>query len=131
GLVVDFQVLTKRTHSRIKTGTSTIVMKKMSEGDVMNPDNLLSVAYSFKGKVWCRLEASKWANWCLQTHVISDIKSSFKFLVLMNGITLKKLIRKGISPVLKPQVCLSRAAKKKSIVLDIVNKCKQARHVEV
>ncbi|GJX19703.1 hypothetical protein Tco_0222380 [Tanacetum coccineum] len=78
-----------------------------------------------------KLEASKGANWCLQTHVISDIKSSFKFLVLVNGITLKKLIRKGISPVLKPKVCLSGAAKKKSIVPDIVNKYKQAQHVEV
>ncbi|GJR51971.1 hypothetical protein Tco_1402492 [Tanacetum coccineum] len=59
------------------------------------------------------------------------VSNKGKFLVLVNGITLKKLIRKGISSVLKPKVCLSGAAKKKSIVPDIVNKCKQARHVEV
>ncbi|GKC45132.1 hypothetical protein Tco_1062854, partial [Tanacetum coccineum] len=98
--------------------------------DVINPDNLLPLAYSFKDRVdpdvnddtsedeptfskekwfshltvYNKLEASKGANWCLQTHVISDIKSSFKFSVLVNGITLKKLIRKGISSVLKPEV---------------------------
>nr|GEV84351.1 hypothetical protein [Tanacetum cinerariifolium] len=153
GLVVDFQVTHKRAHSLIKTGTSTIVMKNMSG------DNLLSLAYSFKdrvdpdvnndtsedeptsskqkwfldltGKVWCRLEANKGANWCLQTHVISEIKLSFKFSVLLNDITLTKLIMKGMSPVLKPKVCLSGVAKKKPIMPDIVNKCKQARHVEV
>ncbi|GKA43425.1 hypothetical protein Tco_0736149, partial [Tanacetum coccineum] len=97
--------------------------------DVMNPDNLLPLAYSFKGKEWCRLEASKGANWYLQTHVISHIKSSFKFSILVNGITLKKFIRKGISLVLKPKVCLSGPAKKKSIVLDIVNKCKHATNM--
>ncbi|GJR84115.1 growth hormone-regulated TBC protein 1-like protein [Tanacetum coccineum] len=73
-----------------------------------------------QGKLWWGLEASKWANCCLQTHVTSDFKSSLKFLVLVNGITVEKLIRKGIPPVLRPKVwfTLSGVAKKNSIVPD-------------
>ncbi|GJV78594.1 growth hormone-regulated TBC protein 1-like protein [Tanacetum coccineum] len=32
-----------------------------------------------QGNVWWGLEASKGANWCLQTHVTSDVKSSLGF----------------------------------------------------
>ncbi|GJU10292.1 hypothetical protein Tco_1132688 [Tanacetum coccineum] len=73
-----------------------------------------------QGKLWWGLEASKWANCCLQTHVTSDLKSSLKFSVLVNGITVEKLIRKGIPPVLRPNVwfTLSGVAKKNSIVPD-------------
>ncbi|XP_059276951.1 uncharacterized protein LOC132031102 [Lycium ferocissimum] len=69
-----------------------------------------------QGKVWWALEASKGANWYLQTHVSSTLKTSLKFSALVNAITLKKLIRKGIPPVLRPKVwfSLSGAAKKKS-----------------
>ncbi|CAN4096211.1 unnamed protein product [Withania somnifera] len=68
------------------------------------------------GKIWWALEASKGANWYLQTHVSSTLKTSLKFSALVNAITLKKLIRKGIPPVLRPKVwlSLSGAAKKKS-----------------
>ncbi|KAK3005371.1 hypothetical protein RJ639_017282 [Escallonia herrerae] len=71
-----------------------------------------------QGKVWWALEASKGANWYLQTHVSSTLKSSLKFSALVNAITLKRLIRKGIPPVLRPKVwfSLSGAAKKKSTV---------------
>ncbi|GJU71190.1 growth hormone-regulated TBC protein 1-like protein [Tanacetum coccineum] len=73
-----------------------------------------------QGKLWWGLEASKWANCCLQTHVTSDLKSSLKFSVLVNGITVEKLIRKGIPPVLRPKVwfSLSGVAKKNPIVPD-------------
>ncbi|KAI4308434.1 hypothetical protein L6164_031511 [Bauhinia variegata] len=73
-----------------------------------------------QGRVWWALEASKGANWYLQTSIGqgSDLKSSLKFSALANAITLKKLIRKGIPPVLRPKVwfSLSGAAKKKSTV---------------
>ncbi|VFQ93762.1 unnamed protein product [Cuscuta campestris] len=71
-----------------------------------------------QGRVWWSLEASKGSNWYLQTHVSSTIKSSLKFSALVNAITLKRLIRKGIPPVLRPKVwfSLSGAAKKKSTV---------------
>lgn len=71
-----------------------------------------------QGRVWWALEASKGANWYLQTHLSSTLKSSLKFSVLVNAITLKRLIRKGIPPVLRPKVwfALSGAAKKKSTV---------------
>ncbi|KAL8477917.1 hypothetical protein ACS0TY_029993 [Phlomoides rotata] len=67
-----------------------------------------------QGKVWWALEASKGANWYL------DLSSSLNFSALVNGITLKKLIRKGIPPNLRPKVwfTLSGAAKKKSTVPD-------------
>ncbi|KAM3395290.1 growth hormone-regulated TBC protein 1 [Capsicum galapagoense] len=72
-----------------------------------------------QGRVWWALEASKGANWYLQTQVTSStLKTSLKLSSLVNGITLKKLIRKGIPPVLRPKVwfSLSGAAKKKSTV---------------
>ena len=74
-----------------------------------------------QGKVWWALEASKGVNWYLGTHDISSaLKSSLKFSALVNAITLKKLIRKGIPPNLRPKVwfSLSGAAKKQSTVPD-------------
>ncbi|ESR60941.1 hypothetical protein CICLE_v10015500mg [Citrus x clementina] len=76
-----------------------------------------------QGRVWWALEASKGANWYLQPQIASisegiALKSSLKLSSLANAITLKKLIRKGIPPVLRPKVwfSLSGAAKKKSTV---------------
>lgn len=71
-----------------------------------------------QGRVWWAMEASKGANWYLQTTVSSTLKSSLKFSALVNQITLKRLIRKGIPPNLRPKVwfSLSGAAKKKSTV---------------
>ncbi|KAK7258328.1 hypothetical protein RIF29_23901 [Crotalaria pallida] len=73
-----------------------------------------------QGRVWWALEASKGANWYLHTTIGqgSALTSSLKFSALANAITLKKLIRKGIPPVLRPKVwfSLSGAAKKKSTV---------------
>ncbi|KAH9606145.1 hypothetical protein KSS87_006881 [Heliosperma pusillum] len=73
-----------------------------------------------QGRVWWALEASKGANWYLQTHVTSSLKASLKLSALANAITLKRLIRKGIPPVLRPKIwfALSGAAKKKSTVPD-------------
>uniref|UniRef100_A0A5B7AGP9 Rab-GAP TBC domain-containing protein n=1 Tax=Davidia involucrata TaxID=16924 RepID=A0A5B7AGP9_DAVIN len=71
-----------------------------------------------QGRVWWALEASKGANWYLQTHASPTLKSSLKFSALVNAITLKRLIRKGIPPTLRSKVwfSLSGAAKKKSTV---------------
>ncbi|KAL4385096.1 hypothetical protein GQ457_15G017180 [Hibiscus cannabinus] len=76
-----------------------------------------------QGRVWWALEASKGANWYLKLQVPSisegiGLKSSLKLSGFVNAITLKKLIRKGIPPVLRPKVwfSLSGAAKKKSTV---------------
>jgi hypothetical protein len=76
-----------------------------------------------QGRVWWALEASKGANWYLQPEIllIGDgiaLKTSLKLSTLTNAITLKRLIRKGIPPVLRPKVwfSLSGAAKKKSTV---------------
>ena len=73
-----------------------------------------------QGRVWWSMEASKGANWYLHTHVSSTLKSSLKFSALANAITLRRLIRKGIPPVLRPKIwfSLSGAAKKKSTVPD-------------
>ncbi|GAU36266.1 hypothetical protein TSUD_255200 [Trifolium subterraneum] len=75
-----------------------------------------------QGRVWWALEASKGANWYLHTTIGqgSALTSSLKFSALANAITLKKLIKKGIPPVLRPKVwfSLSGAAKKKSTVPD-------------
>ncbi|KAI3424617.1 Rab-GAP TBC domain-containing protein [Psidium guajava] len=73
-----------------------------------------------QGRVWWALEASKGANWYLQPEISNGIalKSSLKISALANAVTLKRLIRKGIPPVLRPKVwfSLSGAAKKKSTV---------------
>ncbi|KAJ9551593.1 hypothetical protein OSB04_015638 [Centaurea solstitialis] len=74
-----------------------------------------------QGKVWWAMEASKGANWYLQSYASSvALKPSLRFSVLVNAIALKKLIRKGIPPALRPKVWfyLSGAAKKKSTVPD-------------
>lgn len=78
-----------------------------------------------QGRVWWALEASKGANWYLQPQNVSislgiGLKSPLKFSALANAITLKRLIRKGIPPVLRPKVwfSLSGAEKKKSTVPD-------------
>jgi len=75
-----------------------------------------------QGRVWWALEASKGANWYLHTTIGqgSALTSSLKFSAMTNAITLKKLIRKGIPPVLRPKIwfSLSGAAKKKSTVPD-------------
>ncbi|KVH93159.1 Rab-GTPase-TBC domain-containing protein [Cynara cardunculus var. scolymus] len=92
------------------------------EGNVDDANILNEVREKVRqqGRAWWALEASKGANWYLQTHVSSALKSSLKFSNLVNAITLKKLIRKGIPPVLRPKVwfSLSGAAKKKSTVPD-------------
>ncbi|PIN01456.1 Ypt/Rab GTPase activating protein [Handroanthus impetiginosus] len=71
-----------------------------------------------QGKVWWALEAEKGANWYLEGHISTTLKSSLKISSLVNAITLKKLIRGGIPPNLRPRVwfSLSGAAKKKSTV---------------
>lgn len=90
------------------------------EGNVDDVNVLNEVREKIRqqGRVWWSLEASKGANWYLQTHISSTIKSSLKFSALGNAITLKRLVRKGIPPVLRPKLwlSLSGADKKKSTV---------------
>jgi TBC1 domain family member 2A len=71
-----------------------------------------------QSKVWCDLEASKGANWYLHTQISSNGVASLKFSVLTNTMTLKKLVRKGVPPTLRPKLwlSLSGAAKKRSTV---------------
>lgn len=75
-----------------------------------------------QGRVWWALEASKGANWYLQPEISSNGEgisvASLKLSTLANTLTLKRLIRKGIPPVLRPKVWLSvsGAAKKRSTV---------------
>lgn len=97
----------------------------MVEGNVDDVNVLNEVREKVRqqGRVWWSLEANKGANWYLQPQISSisegiALKSSLKFSTLANAITLKRLIRKGIPPVLRPKVwfSLSGAAKKKSTV---------------
>lgn len=94
------------------------------EGNVDDVNILNEVGEKVRqqGRVWWALEASKGANWYLEPSVSEGIalKFSLKLSTLANAITLKKLIRKGIPPVLRPKVwfSLSGAAKKKSTVPD-------------
>ncbi|XP_050938117.1 uncharacterized protein LOC103490416, partial [Cucumis melo] len=94
------------------------------EGNVDDVNILNEVGEKVRqqGRVWWALEASKGANWYLEPSVSEGIalKFSLKLSTLANAITLKKLIRKGIPPVLRPKVwfSLSGAAKKKSTVRD-------------
>ncbi|CAM8993955.1 unnamed protein product [Rhodiola kirilowii] len=76
-----------------------------------------------QSRVWWALEASKGANWYLEPHIPSitqviKLKSSLRFSTIVNAVTLKRLIRKGVPPNLRPKVwfSLSGAAKKKDMV---------------
>ncbi|CAN6472145.1 unnamed protein product [Victoria cruziana] len=77
-----------------------------------------------QGRTWWALEASKGANWYLKPQISSISEaltvSSLKISVLADTILLKRLIRKGIPPVLRPKVwfSLSGAAKKRSMAPD-------------
>lgn len=90
------------------------------EGNVddVNVLNEVRAKVRQQGKVWWALEASKGANWYLTTHDSTTLKPSLRLSALVNAITLKRLIRKGIPLYLRPKVwfSLSGAAKKKSTV---------------
>ncbi|KAJ8636134.1 hypothetical protein MRB53_010401 [Persea americana] len=63
-------------------------------------------------QVWWALEASKGENWYQEQNRVS----SLRLFVVVNSIMLRRLIRKGIPPVLRPKVwfSVSGAAKKRS-----------------
>ncbi|KAJ6729257.1 RAB-GTPASE-TBC DOMAIN-CONTAINING PROTEIN-RELATED [Salix viminalis] len=123
----QMQILRPSIHSR----RANIIVKFQDlygfavEGNVDDVNILNEVREKVRqqGRVWWALEASKGANWYLLPQVSSlaegiALKSSLKLSTLANAITLKRLIRKGIPPVLRPKVwfSLSGAAKKKSTV---------------
>ncbi|MBA0791054.1 hypothetical protein Gohar_015656, partial [Gossypium harknessii] len=122
----QFHILRPSIHAR----RANIIVKFQDlygftvEGNVDDVNVLNEVREKVRqqGRVWWALEASKGANWYLQPQIsISQgigLKSSLKLSGFVNAITLKKLIRKGIPPVLRPKVwfSLSGAAKKKSTV---------------
>ncbi|RAL41863.1 unnamed protein product [Cuscuta campestris] len=89
------------------------------EGNVDDVNVLNEVAEKArkKSKVWWAFEASKGPTWYLDTRVSA---AKLKLSALGNAIALKRLIRKGIPPALRPTVwfSLSGAAKKKSTVPD-------------
>ncbi|XP_039120692.1 LOW QUALITY PROTEIN: growth hormone-regulated TBC protein 1 [Dioscorea cayenensis subsp. rotundata] len=133
----------RNTSSNPKTSTATIktIAKKTNnlsvkfqdlysfpvEGNIddVNVLNEVRERVRQQGKEWWALEASKGANWYLQPQLslsgegltvpskISAIAST-----ITSAMTLKKLIRKGIPPVLRPKVWLSvsGATKKRSTV---------------
>ncbi|WOL13658.1 hypothetical protein Cni_G22431 [Canna indica] len=90
--------------------------------DDVNVLNEVRERVRVQGRIWWDLEASKGANWYLQPQISWNGEgisvSSLKLSKLTNTITLKRLIRKGIPPVLRPKVWLSvsGAAKKRSTV---------------
>lgn len=94
------------------------------EGNVDDVNVLNEVREKIReqGRVWWALEANKGANWYLQPKISSNegmiIVTSLKLSVLTNTITLRRLIRKGVPPMLRPKVWLSvsGAAKKRSTV---------------
>jgi hypothetical protein len=98
----------------------------MVEGNVDDVNVLNEVRERIReqGRVWWALEASKGTNWYLQPRISSNggegviSVKSLKLSVLTNTITLRRLIRKGVPPVLRPKVWLSvsGAAKKRSTV---------------
>ncbi|XP_042500347.1 growth hormone-regulated TBC protein 1-like [Macadamia integrifolia] len=129
----EFQHQMQYWRPSIHTRRANIIVKFQDlygftvEGNVDDVNVLNEVREKVKqqGRVWWALEASKGANWYLQPQISSNSEgiavSSLKLSVLsntMNTIALKKLIRKGIPPVLRPKVwfSLSGAAKKRSTV---------------
>ncbi|KAK1389116.1 RabGAP/TBC domain-containing family protein [Heracleum sosnowskyi] len=122
----DFQAQVSILRPSIHARRANIIVKFQDlydftvQGNVDDVNILNEVGEKVRqqGKLWWALEASKGSNWYLQTHVSATIKSSLNFSNLVNAIALKRLIRNGIPPVLRPKVwfSLSGAAKKKSTV---------------
>ncbi|XP_057859886.1 uncharacterized protein LOC131068664 isoform X2 [Cryptomeria japonica] len=74
-----------------------------------------------QARVWRSMEAAKGAAWYLQTQYWKDngnFVSSLSLSTLTNTIVLKRLIRQGIPPVVRPKLWFmaSGAAKKRSTV---------------
>ncbi|KAL9227832.1 hypothetical protein vseg_003478 [Gypsophila vaccaria] len=74
-------------------------------------------------RVWWSMDVSKGPNWYLQTKEVSSmsslkIKPSLRLSSSANSVTLKRMIRKGVPPILRPKIwlALSGADKKKSTV---------------
>ncbi|KAF8414190.1 hypothetical protein HHK36_002189 [Tetracentron sinense] len=130
----EFQTQIPYWKTSIQTRRANITVKFQDlygftvEGNVDDVNVLNEVREKVReqGRVWWALEASKGANWYLQPQIsslsegiaVSSLKSSLKLSVLANTIALKRLIRKGIPPVLRPKVWISvsGAAKKRSTV---------------
>ncbi|XP_057955278.1 uncharacterized protein LOC131149145 [Malania oleifera] len=129
--ILELQSQIKNWRPSIHTRRANITVKFQDlygftvEGNVDDVNVLNEVREKVRkqGRVWWALEASKGANWYLQTKISSisegiALKSSLKLSALANAITLRRLIRKGIPPVLRPKVwfSLSGAEKKRSTV---------------
>ncbi|XP_010928875.1 uncharacterized protein [Elaeis guineensis] len=136
--VLHWKTLTTSPATTSTTSTITSVARKAStitvkfedlygftvEGSIddVNVLNEVRERVRQQGRVWWALEANKGANWYLQPQISSNGEgisvASLKLSTLTNTITLKRLIRKGIPPVLRPKVWLSvsGAAKKRSTV---------------
>ncbi|KAI3708138.1 hypothetical protein L2E82_37227 [Cichorium intybus] len=130
-MVIPFEIQTEITILRpsIHARRANLVVKFQDlygftvEGNVDDVNILNEVREKVReqGKAWWAMEANKGANWYFHTYASSiALTSSLRFSVLVNAMTLKKLIRKGIPPSLRPKVwfSLSGAAKKKSTVPD-------------
>jgi len=125
-LAIEYQAQIPVLRPSIRARRANITVKFQDlygftmEGNVddVNVLNEVTEKVREQGRVWWSLEASKGVNWYLQTQSTSTLKTSLKFSVLVNAITLKRLIRKGIPPSLRPKVWFSLlgAAKKKSTV---------------
>ncbi|KAL5700138.1 hypothetical protein ACHQM5_025624 [Ranunculus cassubicifolius] len=126
----DFIPLMQYYRPSIHTRRANIVVKFQDlygfnvEGNVDDVNVLNEVREKVReqGRVWWALEASKGANWYLQPQqsLSQGISSaaSRKISSLTNTIALKRLIRQGIPPILRPKVWLSvsGATKKRSTV---------------
>ncbi|XP_073000730.1 uncharacterized protein [Typha latifolia] len=118
--------ISKKTYSRALSVKFEDLYGFTVEGnlDDVNVLNEVRERMREQGRVWWALEANKGANWYLQPQISSNegiSVTSLKLSVFANTITmitLKKLIRKGIPPMLRPKVWLSvsGAAKKRSTV---------------
>ncbi|KAL3502652.1 hypothetical protein ACH5RR_037101 [Cinchona calisaya] len=125
-LAIEYQAQIPILRPSIHARRANIIVKFQDlygfivEGNVDDVNVLNEVREKVRqqGRVWWALESSKGVNWYLETNVSSTLKSSLKFTALVNQITLKRLIRKGIPPNLRPKVwfTMSGAAKKKSTV---------------
>lgn len=75
-----------------------------------------------QGRVWWAMEAKNGAGWYLQPEIFAQaegyLASSLSLVTMTNSMQLKKLIRSGIPPPLRPRVwnAVSGATKRKSTV---------------
>lgn len=119
----ESSIVPKRSHFLTVKFQDTYGFNVEGNVDDVNVLNEVRERVREQGGVWWALELRKGPNWYLQPKISSNYQgiitvASLSPSVFTNTLVLKKLVRKGIPPKLRPRLWffLSGAAKKRSMV---------------